>query len=735
MANPCATKNHTMRTFRNVAGGWGVADKISLGCVEKPLHQRPPLANPDLREMDLPDDWDNMIDIRLTQGNTTHLPDHLPTNLTTLDIDHNALVEVPALPANLEFLVLSHNQLRALPTLPARLRNLRVDHNQLTKLPFLPASVRRLKVDHNQLTELPSLPAGLSELKLSHNNLESIPSLAATQLMGVGLGFNQLKTLPALPATLRDLSCPNNQLTAIRDLPASLRVLICNNNQLDTLQIDNLAFLRLVVANNCGLSYIPLLPTPPADDEEREDYCEYYFEGNPLTPEFQAIYERFIDNYNQDGGAMVGGRGPSRGRTKRFREEVLAEHRRILRERGASLGALRQVFKGPMTEETPELTRKAVQGNFGPTNLIASFITGLPGTLESQRLGVLEQREQLGNVPVGTAAAARDDIANVAVGRDPVIGPPTRQQNILAKRAKLYVRPENIQVAKAQFEVDIERCFEEMRIADVKKEHLRVYGNLVYEISVVEKKALHEEESMGHYDVNDRFVYDLHEYDIKQMTSEVKMDMFRTFLGDNNAALQNKAVRKYAHIHWKLRMLDELDIRKPTKGDILENAAIYPQWFTEPRASKFLQEELELIDTISNLLFPDELSEEDVRQRKEAGSAFYKTLLALLQKFNKNLEPVSPNLAPVVANLNPQDNAAIDAVEEAVNAALDINNAANFVQVVNNNNVNDEALAHVMAQIQAVGNINNNQGNNQGGGRRRHRTPRKHKSKRQTRKH
>jgi hypothetical protein len=412
--------------------------------------------------MDLPDDWDTFIDIRLSEGNTTHLPDHLPTNLTTLDVDHNALVEVPALPANLGFLGLSHNQVRALPTLPATLRNLRVDHNQLTKLPFLPASVRRLKVDHNQLTELPSLPPGLSELKVSHNNLESIPSLAGTQLMGVGLGFNQLKTLPALPATLRDLSCPSNQLTTIRDLPASLRVLICSNNPLQTLQIDNLTFLRVVVANNCGLSYIPLIPPPPADDEEREDYCDYYFDGNPLTPEFQAIYERFIDrtvanpnpnpneNNNQDGGAMEGGRPRSRGHTKRFREEVLAEHKRMLRERAASLGALRQVFKGPMTGETPESTRKAVQGNFGPTNLIASFITGLPGTMESQRLGVLEQREQLGNVPVGTAAAARDDIANVAVGRDPVIGPPTRQQNILAKRAKLYVRPENIQVAKAR---------------------------------------------------------------------------------------------------------------------------------------------------------------------------------------------------------------------------------------------------------------------------------------------
>jgi hypothetical protein len=557
-------KNHKMQIFRDIGGGWRAGDKISLGCVEKPVNQRPPLANPDLRDMELPDDWNDLIDIRLSQGNTTHLPDHLPTNLTTLDVDHNALVEVPALPANLEFLGLSHNQLRALPTLPARLRNLRVDHNQLTKLPFLPASVRRLKVDHNQLTELPSLPAGLSELKVSHNNLESIPSLAATQLMGVGLGFNQLKTLPALPATLRDLSCPNNQLTAIRDLPASLRVLICNNNQLDTLQIDNLAFLRLVVANNCGLSYIPLLPPPPADDEEREDYCDYYFDGNPLTPEFQAIYERFIDrtvanpnpnpneNNNQDGGTMEGGRRRSRGHTKRFREEVLAEHRRILRERGASLGALRQVFKGPMGANTPDSTRRAVQGNFGPTNLIASFITGLPGTIESQRLGVLEQREQLGNVAVGTTADARRAIANVVVeGNNVGLNAVAEDPDLRKERAKLYVHPQNVERARYAWNTNTNNQARQRRIdttlfKDLESEpvtfrvRVRVGDDLLtqelYDSDVAEwyrNSATGNFDESSFTDFSSRFVGEgVIEFTIKTRLSGIELDVLKEMIAD-----------------------------------------------------------------------------------------------------------------------------------------------------------------------------------------------------------
>jgi hypothetical protein len=107
-----------------------------------------------------------------------------------------------------------------------------------------------------------------------------------------------------------------------------------------------------VIANNCGLTFLPLLPPPT---EGHEDEYEFYFDGNPLTPEFQAIYDRFVErndddwNNNQNGGAMVGGRYPaSKRKARQFQEEILEEHRRILRKRGETLGAMRKVFQGPI---------------------------------------------------------------------------------------------------------------------------------------------------------------------------------------------------------------------------------------------------------------------------------------------------------------------------------------------------------------------------------------------------
>lgn len=457
MANPCSMKQHKIH-------GWTtLAQRINIiaGCVENQNQPALPMANPDLRGMVLPPEWNAMTSLTMTEGNTTHLPP-FPATLTQIHIDKN--------------------RIQALSAIPPGVRWFTAHHNQIAVLPPLPPTLQTLDMAHNNLSEIPTpIPATLTHLSISHNNIQSLPSLAHTEIWGVGLGFNQLTSLPELPDTIRDLGCVNNQITEIQGLPDRLDVLICSNNPLRVLRVDNLTRLRTLIANNCGLKHIPILPASVGGDNDDnndnganngidEDRREYYFDNNPLTPEFAEIYQRYKDartpwQYQPDGEM---GRRP-RGTTRQFRQEVLAEHRRMLRQRAATLSALQQTFKAPMREETgpnwyygeqPSAAQKALQGNYGPTNLIAQFITGLPGTLERQKLGVLEQREAMGNVPRGTGAAARRDIADIiadiTVARNSLNGPPIQNQNTLAERAKLYVERGNIEDAKLRAEAEVE---------------------------------------------------------------------------------------------------------------------------------------------------------------------------------------------------------------------------------------------------------------------------------------
>jgi hypothetical protein len=411
---------------QHVIHGWAAWQRVRIpvGCVEKPNQPAPVAANPDLRGMALSPEWNAMQILNMTHGNTTHLPP-FPPSLHQITVNNNRLQELPAIPADLRYLDAHHNQIAVLPPLPPRLVGLGVAHNNLSAIPT-------------------PIPATLFRLSISHNNIESLPSLAHTAIERLGVGFNQLTALPALPNTVRELGCANNQITKITNLPDILEVLNCSNNPLTDLKIDNCTRLRILIANNCGLRHIPLLPPPPGGDDDDnnnnnnnggndggERFRTYYFDGNPLTPEFAAIYQRYQDA------------DPAGGAARRFRQEVLEEHRRILRERASTLSALQQTFKAPVREETgpnwyygPQQTaaQRALQGNSGPTNLIAEFITGVPGTLERQRLGVLGQREAVGNVAAGTTAAARERVVEAALGED----------NTLAQRARLYLNPGNL---------------------------------------------------------------------------------------------------------------------------------------------------------------------------------------------------------------------------------------------------------------------------------------------------
>lgn len=404
MGDPCGVKAHYANFY---TPNWR-RRRVLLGCVQVEENPPPP-APSDLRDMELPPDWNTMtrLDIK-KKGNTEYLP---------------------PLPPTLRGLTIENNKLRELPTLPAGLVTLHIEGNNVTVLPRLPSTLTHIYAKKNNLESVTGpLPTTLIRFYITHNQVTELPSLENTEVENVGLGFNNLRALPRFPDTLRNLGCPNNQITEIRNLPTNTRVLNCSNNPLRVLEIENLTHLRTLIATNCELSEIPLLPDIPHGSDG------FYFENNPLLPPFQDAYVEYNEN-RYDAGAYTD-----------FRDAVLTAHRDLIASRKANVTAVQEVFKAPMAGETgqnwyygpqPTAAEKVLKGNFGPTNLIAQFLTGKKGTLESQKLGLLENEERLGMRDEGSAAAARQRIADVAVQGGP-----------MAKKAELYVRPENLAAAR-----------------------------------------------------------------------------------------------------------------------------------------------------------------------------------------------------------------------------------------------------------------------------------------------
>lgn len=422
---PCHTKSHIVQLWGRQQGRqW-----IRVGCVVNPTSNMTP-ANPDLRQITLPANYNEVTRFTLQSGNTEYLP-RLPRNLRTLHV--------------------TNNQLRELPELPDGLVDINLNHNNLTSLPTLTQNLTHLEVKHNSLVSLPdSISPNLETLHVTHNNLTELPDLDHSDLESLGAGFNQLTSLPNLPESLRRLGCSNNNIIEIKDLPERLRVLNCSNNPLKVLKIDNCIMLTTIIATNCGLRELPIINySPPGNNNDNNDGgghgTTYIFDNNPLDDEFQDIYTQF--RQTGDGRA--------------FRNAILAEHQRRAATRKATLGALIQTLKGPGTIKDAttgaEMSQLQTLGaNHGPLNLIATFITGKPGTMESQRLALLENQERLGSVPEGTAQQAREAIANVASGVDDLSGVgllTDEQKKRLKERAKLYVKKENIELSRARNEM------------------------------------------------------------------------------------------------------------------------------------------------------------------------------------------------------------------------------------------------------------------------------------------
>ncbi len=453
-ANPCAMKPHYSRTT-SAGGGW---NRELLGCLPKTPAvgaAPPPAPAPaDLRGLPQPPGWDTNDSMRIAAGNTEYLRPLSPI-LTELTIHKNKLKELPALPTTLQFLNVEKNDLTAIPNLPPGLRTLNIRNNRISTLPE-------------------PIPGSLEALRITHNEITAIPSLAHTQVHTLGLGFNQLTAMPALPNTVNTIGVASNQIKSIKNLPRHVEVLVCSNNPLHTLEIANLTHLLVLIASNCGLHQLPLLPPVNDGNDDNnnnnnnngnnnndgggandgiEDRRTYHFGGNPLDPEYAAIYQTYLDDGNHDwqywpnpagGPAIYSNRRP--GSTRAFRLAILEQYRRDLQKRKTEVGELIRMKQlssagpGQPTRGVPG----ALQANYGPMNLIGEFLTGKKGTIESQRLGLLENQERARAVPRGTAAQARATIADIGIGADPTAS--LAQQ----ERAKLYVRRANLDAARAR---------------------------------------------------------------------------------------------------------------------------------------------------------------------------------------------------------------------------------------------------------------------------------------------
>ena len=597
-----------------------------IGCVPK---QNPlPPAPTDLRDMPLPQDWVNTAIFRLGDGLVEYIPD-LPPNLRTLEI--------------------SKNRLREIPTLPQTLQTIDLNNNRLQEIPALPPNLDRLEIHNNFLETLPApLPKSLQKLSAKRNLLTTLPSFAETKVESVGISFNRLISLPTFPETLRKLGCSHNNITVIENLPSKLMFLNCSNNPLEVLRIENLRLLEMLIATNCKLREIPILAENEWDMMRRDNndnndnnddnnnnqggggvqkggsYRRFIFDNNPLTPNFQAIYDRYRSDYISE---------------TTFRKEVLAEHKRMLAERKATLGSMIQTFK-PAVISTKELTaeervRERLSGNHGPLNLIASFITGKPGTIEAQRLAMIENQEKIGAVPKGTAQAARQKIADIAA-----LGSETRKEgvpNLMQARAKLYVTRQNIEEAKVRAKVR----YEQMLARIAAREKLKVEeADLIRRLGKVVGDLIEKHKTAS--DAVDKFVLDRikNKYFMKRQVEVAKeIDDFitKTLTSGDEANMifgsivrqtyKNKDLREYVNLKLKEKLWNEginniRSVQNRLKRSLVERFNKSFRKLQNPE--QFILDMEASIRAVVDRLFPKSRSDENL---EKAGKTLYEEIM------------------------------------------------------------------------------------------------------------
>jgi hypothetical protein len=181
----------------------------------------------------------------------TRIMDNFVSKELRIDLNYLNLSTLPPIMHHLLWLKelnLSHNNLNALSQLPTELDSLDIDHNQFTALPKnLPKNLSHLCISHNHLTELlvDRLPQHLRYLNISHNQLHHLPEGGLEEVESLLASHNQLTQLPdnlRLSSYLQILEVPHNQITHLPNhffrYANNLSALVAHHNYLTHLPED-----------------------------------------------------------------------------------------------------------------------------------------------------------------------------------------------------------------------------------------------------------------------------------------------------------------------------------------------------------------------------------------------------------------------------------------------------------------------------------------------------------------
>ena len=220
-------------------------------------------------------------------------------SLTSLDLSHNCIRELPDGMCNLTGLNLSWNQLRGLPT--------RIDN--LDKLTFLDLS-------HNRITELPAEIGNLASLKmlnLGYNQLVELPADISnfTNLTSLDISHNRIIKLSDEIFNFISLTCLDISHNGIREL--SDEIFYLNSLRVLNLEYNQLIELPAEIFSSTNLSYLNLcenkLKTLPASinskftkllEDQVQDELGQRIEEEPAEDLLEEDQEELEDEVRED---------------------------------------------------------------------------------------------------------------------------------------------------------------------------------------------------------------------------------------------------------------------------------------------------------------------------------------------------------------------------------------------------------------------------------------------------
>lgn len=324
--------------------------------------------------------WNELQDLSIRNIDLTTLtvPFVIPPNVAHLKIQNSNLSTQGQLvfPASTRFAELKHCTLTVCPVFNDGLEEVRVDRNDgITELSPLPNSLRKLFCRNTGLIRLPKLPEGLLSLGVSYCQLQNAPGQPAIpnlpeSLIYIDVQHNQIRLLPKLPGNLRTGVFSHNQLETIGDLPQSLLRVFLDNNQLR------------------------VLPTAFPTHNDEDVIRPWVFTNNPLQAPFNALLQTFSDDLAAVEQQLTWNerilwediKRLEEGAKDKFIRDVIAAHTRL---RARNLAAAKTLVQ-PREAATGANWYYGTQTNpgvpaTGAMNIIASFLTGKPGSAKQQK--------------------------------------------------------------------------------------------------------------------------------------------------------------------------------------------------------------------------------------------------------------------------------------------------------------------------------------------------------------